>query len=412
MLNVLYVDMNSYFASVEQHLRPELRGKPVAVVPLEADTTSCIAASIQAKAFNVRTGTKVGEAKRLCPGLVLVKARPEEYVRHHHAVLEAIETIVPVGEVHSIDEASCRLLGPQKIESRAIELAMGVKRAIAQRVGETLTCSVGLAPNRFLAKVAADMRKPDGLTVLRLEELPGAIAHLPLTDFPGIGPKMAERLSGAGIRTTEDLLARSEAELGRAWGSVVGREWWHRLRGVDLHETKGGRRTIGHSHVLGPERRDFDKARAVAFRLASKASSRARQLGYVAEHLTLSISYLAERGARGESWKGAKWSERAPLGAASDTLAVIDALSKLWAQAPAGRVLQVGVTLHDLVREGQAPSLFAEQRHRAKLAGAIDQINRKFGSETLYSAAMHDARKTAPKRIAFGSIPEQDERES
>ncbi|MDX2016573.1 MAG: helix-hairpin-helix domain-containing protein, partial [Planctomycetota bacterium] len=401
-----------------QHLRPELRGKPVAVVPLEADTTSCIAASIQAKAFNVRTGTKVGEAKRLCPGLVLVKARPEEYVRHHHAVLAAIETVVPVDGVHSIDEASCRLLGPQRLESRAIELALGIKRAIAERVGETLTCSVGLAPNRFLAKVAADMRKPDGLTVLRLEELPGAVAHLKLTDFPGIGPKMAERLSGAGIRTTEDLLARSETELARAWGSVVGREWWHRLRGVDLHETKNRRRSIGHSHVLGPERREHDKARAVAFRLASKASSRARQLGYVAEHITLSISYLAEPGERrrgggsGSSWKGAKWSERAPLGHAADTLAVVEALSKLWARAPVGRVLKLGVTLHDLVREGEAASLFAEQRHRAKLAGAIDKINRKFGSETLYSAAMHDARKTAPKRIAFGSIPEEDGRES
>ena len=119
MLSTLYVDMNSYFASVEQQSRPELRGRPVAVVPVETDSTSCIAASYEAKAFGVRTGTNVGEARRMCPGLVLVKGRPDLYVRTHHAVIEAIDRVLPVAGVHSIDEFSCRLLGAERERARA-----------------------------------------------------------------------------------------------------------------------------------------------------------------------------------------------------------------------------------------------------------------------------------------------------
>jgi DNA polymerase IV len=135
VLNVLYVDMNSYFASVEQQLRPELRGRPVAVVPVEADTTSCIAASYEAKAFGVRTGTRVGDAKAMCPGLVLVMARTDEYIKMHHAMQTAIDSVLPVAMVHSIDEVSCRLLGTQRQPDVALRLAQAVKQATARRCG-------------------------------------------------------------------------------------------------------------------------------------------------------------------------------------------------------------------------------------------------------------------------------------
>src|SRR5208337_4195962 len=110
-LNWLFVDLNSYFASVEQEVRPELRGRPVAVVPMMADTTCCIAASYQAKAHGVKTGTLVGEARRICPGLQLVEARHELYVEYHHRIVAAVEQCVPVTAVLSIDEMGCRLLG-------------------------------------------------------------------------------------------------------------------------------------------------------------------------------------------------------------------------------------------------------------------------------------------------------------
>src|SRR5579872_4205664 len=115
----IFLDLNSYFASIEQELRPELRGKPVGVVPVMADTTCCIAASYEAKAFNVRTGTRVGDARVMCPGIEFVEARHEIYVEYHHKIVDAVESCVPVGVVMSIDEMACRLIGRERILSNA-----------------------------------------------------------------------------------------------------------------------------------------------------------------------------------------------------------------------------------------------------------------------------------------------------
>ncbi|MGD9688446.1 MAG: DNA polymerase [Phycisphaerales bacterium] len=414
MLSVLYVDMNSFFASVEQQLRPELRGKPVAVVPSEVDTTSCLAASYEAKAFGVKTGVKVGDAKRLCPGLILVQGSHDQYIRTHHEILAAADTVLPVHQVHSIDEFACRLLGDERRPERAEELGRRMKRVIRARVGECLTCSVGVAPNRFLAKVAADMQKPDGLTIVRREELPGRLLGLKLNDFPGIGPKMFERLRRLGIPTVEALYALDEQALGKAWGSVVGREWYYQLRGLPSHDPFEGerpRRTIGHSHVLSPQRRTEAGSREVALRLLMKTGQRARSLGYVAEHMTVFARFVGGEHDEGPKlgWGRHGWSARAAIGGANDVDGLVRAFTALWARKPVGRVIQVGVTLHDLTPiTGGTSSLFGAQRRHDSLSRAIDSINSRYGADVVYPAAMQNARKSAPRRIAFGNIPSLD----
>lgn len=414
MLRVLYVDMNSFFASVEQQLRPELRGKPVAVVPSMVDSTSCLAASYEAKAFGVKTGVKVGEAKRMCPGLILVKGSHDQYIRTHHEILAAADTVLPVHQVHSIDEFACRLLRNEQDPGTAEALARRMKRAITSRVGECLTCSVGVAPNRFLAKVAADMQKPDGLTVLTQESLPGRLLALKLIDLPGIGPRMNERLRRLGVTTVEQLYALDEAAMGRAWGSVVGREWFYQLRGLPVHDPFEGerpRRTIGHSHVLGPERRTEEGSREVALRLLMKTGQRARSLGYVAQHLTVFVRFLGGGHATGpgQGWGRSGWSARGALGGVNDADSLVRSFTALWARKPPGRPIQVAVTLHDLEAiKGGTPSLFEGQVRRDGLSSAIDAINRRYGADVVYPAAMQNARKSAPRRIAFGNIPSLD----
>src|SRR5258708_16071081 len=203
----LFLDVNSYFASVEQELVPSLRGRPVAVVPVVADTTCCIAASYEAKAFGVKTGTQVGEAKRMCPGIELVEARHELYVDYHNRIVEAVETLVPVSSVMSIDEMACRLMGREQPLLAALDLAQRVKAKIRDTVGSTLRCSVGLAPNRYLSKFASDMEKPDGLIALTPDILEAALLRLTPRDLPGIGPRMEARLHQAVIRTMKQLWA-------------------------------------------------------------------------------------------------------------------------------------------------------------------------------------------------------------
>src|SRR5215813_4607764 len=159
-LRYLFVDMNSFFASAEQQLEPRLRNRPMAVSPVEAETTCCIAASYEAKQYGIKCGTAVYEARRMCPGIPIVPARPELYIRIHDDLKTAVETCTPVERTMSIDEFSCRLSSDRREPEAALKLAGQVKKAI-RRVGECLRASIGIAPNQFLAKVAADMQKPD-----------------------------------------------------------------------------------------------------------------------------------------------------------------------------------------------------------------------------------------------------------
>src|SRR4051812_31162025 len=210
MLRWLFLDMNSYFASVEQQLCPELRGKPVAVAPVDTDHTSCIAASYEAKAFGVKTGTNIGMARHMCPGLHVVPARPAEYVKVHHRILEIVENFLHVDRVESIDEMACSLPSNLNDEATARDIASQIKGAFREELGASIRCSIGIAPNRFLSKVASDMQKPDGLIFLHEKGLRERLLPLKVRDLPGVGKQMEVRLAACGADTMEALWGFSE----------------------------------------------------------------------------------------------------------------------------------------------------------------------------------------------------------
>lgn len=397
ILSRLFVDLNSYFASVEQQEHPELRGRPVAVVPVEADTSCCIAASYEAKAFGVRTGTLVREARRLCPGIVLVHGRHGHYIRYHHEILAAAETVLPVDAVHSIDEFSIRLLGEEREPARAVEFARRIKAAIRTRVGECMRSSIGIAPNRFLAKVASDMQKPDGLVVIEPKDLPHCLHRLELIDLPGIGPRMEARLVAKGVTSVERLTAMAEHEVEALWGSVIGRWWYHWLRGDDWGEMPTTRRSIGHQHVLEPRLRTDDGAHAVTVRLLHKAAARARSMGYWARRLVVFVRCL----------NAPTWNAKAAFHETNDTLSLVQILGRLWARRPEGVPFMVGAVLEDLANRRSATlPLFEEDRRRARLSQAMDRINLRGGRDSIYLGASHAALDSAPTRIAFNHIPD------
>jgi len=418
-VNWLFVDLNSYFASVEQDTRPELRGRPVGVVPMMADTTCCIAASYEAKACGVKTGTIVADAKRMCPGLVLVEARHEIYVDYHHRIVEAVESCLPVTAVLSIDEMACRLMGRERPLLAAMELGRQVKARILERVGPMMRSSVGLATNRYLAKVASDMEKPDGLVALPADILPYALRQLTLRDLPGIGARTEQRLAEKGIRTMEQLMALDCQQAGELWGSVWGERLWHWLQGedFDMAETEH-LKSLSHQHVLGPEMRTPEKAWAVAHKLLHKAAMRLRAGGLWASSIGLAIGFAVPRGSSapvsryGVPTKG--WKGELRLSECRDNPTLIAALSRLWASRPTGEQFDhpyfIGVHLNGLVPDHlHALNLFdgtEEEQGRTRLLAAMDELNNKYGLSTLAPATMLTAFKAAPTRIAFHSIPE------
>jgi DNA polymerase IV len=418
-LNWLFVDLNSYFASVEQEVRPELRGRPVGVVPMMADTTCCIAASYEAKAFGVKTGTIVADAKRLCPDIILVEGRHELYTEYHHRIVEAVESCVPVTAVCSIDEMACRLMGRERALLNAIDLGQRVKAAIRDRAGESLRCSVGLATNRYLAKVASDMEKPDGLVALPLDILPEALHHLTLRDLPGIGARTEKRLNEKGIRTMDDLLALDRGQTGETWGSVWGERLFHWLRGEDFDRVEAEhQKSISHSHVLAPEMRTTEKAWAVAHKLLHKAAMRLRAAEMWASNIGLAIGFAVPRSANtpvsrfGVPARG--WRSEIKLAECQDNQTLISALRRLWESRPSGSQYDhpyfIGVQLNNLVPDRlHTLALFdglEEEQSRTRLNATMDQINDKYGMSTLAPAAMLTAYKAAPTRIAFSSVPD------
>ncbi|GIW26174.1 DNA polymerase [Meiothermus sp.] len=402
-INYLFLDMNAYFASVEQQLRPELRGKPVAVVPMLAETTCCIAASYEAKRYGVKTGTLVQDARLLCPGLEVVEARPKEYIRVHHQILQAVDTVLPVEAVLSIDELVCKLMGREKEPAAALRLGEQVKQAIYRRVGQELRCSVGLGPNRFLAKVAAEMHKPNGLTLLQLSDLPHRLYLLALRDLPGIGPGMEQRLFKHGVTTVEQLYQLSVLQLSQVWGSGVhGFAWWHRLRGADLPEAPTRRRSLSHSHVLPPVFRNEVGARAVLSRLVHRASARLRHEGYWAGSLTLFVHVL-------DGGKKRAWNSSMHIQPSQDTLTLLRAALRLWEQKLEGTPFKVGIALGSLIPEQELGwPLFESDQKLVRLAQAMDKANGKYGPQALYFLGMHRTEQSAVTRIAFNRIPDLD----
>jgi DNA polymerase-4 len=418
-LNWLFVDLNSYFASVEQQDRPELRGRPVGVVPMLADTTCCIAASYEAKAFGVRTGTIVADAKRLCPGIILVEGRHELYVEYHHRVVEAVESCLPVTAVCSIDEMACRLMGRERPLLAAMELARKVKSTIRERVGECLRSSVGLATNRYLAKVASDMEKPDGLVALTLDILPEALRRLSLRDLPGIGARTEKRLNERGIRSMDDLLSLDCDRAGHLWGSVWGERFFHWIRGEDFEMSEHDHlKSLSHQHVLAPDMRTKEGAWAVAHKLLHKAAMRLRSGGLWAGNIGLAVGFAVPRsenapvsrfGVPSRGWHG-----EIKLSECQDNQTLIAALRKLWQSQPDGAEYAhpffVGVQLGGLVPNRlHTLNLFDSldsERSRARLLAAMDGLNQKYGLSTLAPATMLSAYRAAPTRIAFHSIPE------
>lgn len=420
----LYVDLNSYFASIEQQVHPELRGRPVGIVPVVADTTCCIAASYEAKAFGVKTGTQVGEAKKMCPGLVLLEADHRLYTEYHHRIVKAVEHAAPVDSVLSIDEMACHLIGRERELNNALFIAREVKRAIRAYAGESLRCSIGLAPNRFLAKIASDMEKPDGLVALPPDILDSALRTLKLRDLPGVGRRMEYRLNQKGIHSMNELMDLDRAGLGQLWGSVHGERMWHLLRGVDMAGESyfGGAlehaKSVGHSHILAPELRTTEGAWGVAHKLLHKAAMRMRATGLWAGRLTLSLRYVVPQHlAHSQHFSGIPqlgWSDWTRFAEAQSNIGLIHALVELWSRRPQGseyeRPFQVGLALDELVPDSKHNlNLFEspeEEARQLRLAKAMDRLNQRYGLSTVAPLAMLRTQDAAPTRIAFSSIPD------
>ena len=413
-LTSLFIDCDSFFASVEQHLNPALRGKPVGVAPVMAETSCCIAASYEAKHYGVKTGTGIREARQLCPGIKIVESKPAEYVKVHHKVIEAVEDCIHVEAVLSIDEMWAWLPYNWRERDFVLELGTRIKASVVKAVGEEVKVSIGVAPNRYLAKMASKMRKPDGLFVIENKDLPQVLHELELRDFTGIARSMEARLHASGIHNVRELCAADKERLHGVWGGVLGDRLWHLLRGDEVPEIVSARKSIGHSHVLPPDSRTPDRAWSILCKLLHKACERLRSHGLLTGCLTVQLSFLRD----------ASWEPEIRFPESDSTFYLMRMLQRVWRDRPDPRakMIKVGVVLSHLVDESNhTPDLFTgmvaeamatydgndpgSQKHQ-RLDAAIDKLRARYGRQVVYFGNVQESRQKAPMRISFTHIPD------
>ena len=418
----LYLDFDSFFASAEQHFNPALRGRAVGVVALNAPGTGCIAMSREAKALGVPSGATVVAARQIAPGMIFVVARPDAYVRLHHRILTAINNCVPVAKVRSIDEVVCHLL--QSEATSAIELARKIKNTLAREFSDVLTCSIGIARTELLAKIAAEMNKPDGCVFIPDHDMPQKIAHLSLRDLPGVSQGIEARLHAANIRSVEALWATERKQARAIWGNVEGERFWNELHGLHVERPPTIKRMFGHSRNLPVDWRSPEKVRECARQLLLSAARRLRRTEKKASKITISMRGNDYRASGHDRSETLYWVCELPCGPCRDDRALALVLNKGLDQA---RIevrfspKSVSVMLHGLMDENEIqPELFAASvntgNHSAdvrntekseRLSVLIDQLRRKHGP----SAANFGPKVQLPggylgAKIAFGRIPE------
>jgi DNA polymerase IV len=402
----LFLDLNSYFASVEQQDRPELRGRPVGVVAVNTDSTCCLAASYEAKAYGVKTGTGVKDAKVLCPHINIVEARPKLYVEYQQKIIKATDEQLPIHKVWSVDEMACQLMGREQFLPNATTLAYRIKQAL-RNVGVALRCSIGLAPNSYLAKTAADLCKPDGLTILLKEDLPYALYCMKLRDVVGVSHAMERRLNNHGITTVEQLCQLSSAQMRTIWGSVLGETMWHWLHGEDWKaKPDSPRKSIGKQHVLAPKYRTRDQAYLVGLKLLSNAAIKLRRLNLWARGIGVTVLFTHWGKEIQNSPVPSGWNDHRNIHACRDTMTLQDHFREIWKACPDHAPVHVGVWLFDLIPDELHTLGFFDDPKREALSKAMDAINKVYGQHMVYMGGLHGLGDAAPTRIPFFSVPE------
>lgn len=391
MARVLHLDMDSFFATVEQQSRPSLRGKAVGIAPVDSPGGTIIAASIDAKKSGVSTGTKVAEARQLIPDIVILPPTPNKYRMVHRRFRAIMDEYSSLVKPRSVDEIAIWMEPNDTREAFAV--GQEIKQRIRDEVGEYLSSSVGIGPNWLLAKTASDFRKPDGLFEITRENTRDVLGQLKLTDLCGIARRLEVRFNLAGIRTPLDLYDLPPWELKRRLG-MIGYYWHLRLRGYSIDTEDWDTKTLGHSSVIPRPSKDLATLKPLLHKLVHRVARRLRKDGWRARGLTVV----------GNTQEWGKWTQTVRLTPTNSRDVLFKAAWELLSSSPPADTLRkLSVTTFDLqpLAPEQLP-LFAPDPRWEQALGGADQANDKWGEYTVVPAAMMGAEGVANDAIAFG----------
>lgn len=411
---IIHIDLNSCFATIEQQANPLLRGKPI-VVAAYASANGCILApSIEAKRFGIKTGMRVKDAKELYSKLIVLQPDPWKYRNVHIALRKIMASYTDSFVPKSIDEFVLDLsdyvdlnLTTQALMARDLvnrimnKTALEIKTRIKKEIGEWLTVSVGIAPNRYLAKIAAGLHKPDGLDEINKDNYLDVYSKLDLEDLTGIKRANAFRLSRMDINSVIDFYNASVQNIRSAFNSITGYYWYLRLRGFEIDSAPQARRSYGNSYSLPKPLISEQELSPILCKLTEKTGGRLRKAGYKARGVHLVVSYR-----NGVYWHKGESLNREIF----DSREIFAEMYRLLLKSPRAPVRLLAVSVFNLVKNSSDQlTLFDNLQKRKQVVAAQDDINTRWGEYIVTSARMADTAKFVPDRIAFGNVKELEE---
>jgi len=377
---ILHLDMNAFFASVEQAANPSLVGKPIAVGGGIQKGSVVAACSYEAKAFGVTNAMSTWEARKLCPHLIVVIGDMTKYVYISKIITKMMVDYTDLVEVFSIDEAFMDITGTKERFGGEKSLALDIKRRIKERFN--LTCSIGIGPNKLIAKLAGELQKPDGLVILKEKDLPDKIKDVPVGKFCGVGKKTEEYLRLLGVKNISDLNRYPREKLVKRFGMAYGEHLWQmgQCRGDTsvlpyFHETPA--KSMGHSYTLPKSTSDIEEIDGYLLRLAEQVGRRLRRENYKGSVICASIG----TGDYQTSSHQKKIKDYIDDGyqifkVAKSLLTITD------------KIRFVSVSVSGLLHNLDQISLFDQQESQKKVLAAVDKVNDRFGEFTIERAAI------------------------
>jgi DNA polymerase-4 len=400
---IMHIDINSCFATIEQQANPYLRGKPLAVAAYTTPSGCIVAPSIEAKKYGLKVGMKVREGRVLCPNLIVLPPDPWKYRNVHLALRKILQDYTNNFNPKSIDEFVLNLEGyPKLVASSMQQVAREIKIRIKREIGEWLTVSIGIAPNRFLAKTASNLHKPDGIDEINKDNFLDVYSRLELTNLWGIKERNATRLNSMGIDSVLDFYKAELWRLKAAFNSITGYYWYLRLRGWEIDDVQFGRRSYGNSYALPKSLTTSKELRPILCKLVEKTGARLRRAGYKARGVHVGLVYRDW-----SFWHKGKTFPKVLF----DSRGIFKKAFEMLSQSPGKKpVRELSVACFNLVESNSTQlELFDNILKREGLVKAVDKINNCWGDFVIAPARMLSAKEAVPDRIAFGNVKELEE---
>lgn len=398
---ILHIDLNSCFATVEQQANPLLRGRPIGVAAYTSPNGCVLAPSVEAKRFGCKTGMRVKDCQKLCPDIIILPPDPNKYRYVHLKLKQILMSYTDLVHPKSVDEFVLDLAGSQALKRGMVMVAREMKQRIKDELGSYLTVSVGIAPNRSLAKLAAGLHKPDGLDVIDQTNYLDIYRQIELTDLPGINVGYAGRLARVGVYTVMDMFNQSLWEMHRGFQSVVGTDWYARLRGWEVDEVEFGRKSFSNTHALKIPIIHHDDIFPVMSTLMWKAASRMRIGGYHCRGVMLGFRYRTGEVVHDHI------RSKDPL---FSTVEIFAQLKTMFWRMPREYVTNVDVGVFDLCSSAELQlRWFDDIERQENLYRAIDKIEYDWGRNTIHPARMLPAKGLVLNRLPFGGGKEMEQ---